>query len=536
MELSSQFRRTEYGEGRGETSEFSGKAGDAVAAKFECDPTIDGRSDAHPGAKNSTDDPDVTGIDVSSHHDRGATLVDPHGDLGPGASEIEVHRPLRRSTRLDDAAHPVHPKRAHPGFGVCDQVPVRTLRRHAQRLDDPSADGSLPVFVTHSDLLGFDDRLLDRVKKRWRRNCGHASSPPCRIDNHGGRRGLRDILERGRKRAYKFAKRGTDGRRRRRRSGDKEEGPSLRRGEAAEIGRSAAGQPPASVATLLRVDRDARYAKRLEVAASSSFRHLEFLGHLGCGHQPATLKQQEYRHKAVGTHVTSIPGKQDIRCPVQVVIVVSMTTSTILAPTDPRSFFATAVALGGATITAVSPGQLTQPTPCDSFDVRTLIGHLVAVLQRVANVGNGGTVHDTPEIVEGVTDDGWPTAWNNAAHDVQRVWSDDAKLGTTFTLPWAQLPGTGLLAMYTNEVTVHTWDLAKATGQQPEWSDPVIAFAWEAMQHALPATGRTEEFEAVRAAMPEEFRDWDAPFAEAVPVDDHASPIDRLVAWSGRRP
>ena len=90
--------------------------------------------------------------------------------------------------------------------------------------------------------------------------------------------------------------------------------------------------------------------------------------------------------------------------------------------------------------------------------------------------------------------------------------------------------------MYTNEVTVHTWDLAKATGQRPEWNDGAIAFAWGAMQHALPATGRTEGFEAALAAMPEEFRDWEAPFAEAVPVDADARPIDRLVAWSGRRP
>ena len=213
-----------------------------------------------------------------------------------------------------------------------------------------------------------------------------------------------------------------------------------------------------------------------------------------------------------------------------------MTTSTTLARTDPRSFFATAVALGEATIAAVTPTQLTDPTPCDSFDVRTLIGHLVAVLQRVANVGKGGSVHDTPEVVVGVADDGWLAAWNDAAHDVQRVWADDAKLGATFTLPWAQLPGAGLLAMYTNEVTVHTWDLAKAIGQRPAWNDDAIAFAWGAMQHALPAIGRTEEFEAVRAAMPEEFRDWEAPFAEAVPVDTDASPIDRLVAWSGRRP
>lgn len=214
----------------------------------------------------------------------------------------------------------------------------------------------------------------------------------------------------------------------------------------------------------------------------------------------------------------------------------SRSTPTNHAPTDPRSFFATAVALGRATVAAVTPAQLSEPTPCDHFDVRTLIGHLVAVLQRVANVGNGGSVHDTPEVVVGVADDGWVAAWDDAAHDVQRVWADDAKLGATFTLPWAQIPGAGLLAMYTNEVTVHTWDLAKATGQQPAWHADVISFAWGAMQHALPATGRTEGFEAARAAMPEEFRDWEAPFAEAVAVGDDASPIDRLVAWNGRQP
>ena len=58
-----------------------------------------------------------------------------------------------------------------------------------------------------------------------------------------------------------------------------------------------------------------------------------------------------------------------------------------LSPTDPRSLFAGAVAAAGMAITAVTPEQLTLPTPCTDFDVRALLGHLLVVLDRVAILG-----------------------------------------------------------------------------------------------------------------------------------------------------
>ncbi len=216
------------------------------------------------------------------------------------------------------------------------------------------------------------------------------------------------------------------------------------------------------------------------------------------------------------------------------------TTSTSpakpLAPDDPRAVFARAVATAGPVIAAVRPGQLERSTPCDDYDVRRLLGHLVGVLRRVAAVGGGDDALSVPQIAEDVADDGFADAWLEAAHQVRAAWNDDAVLTTVLRLPWAEMPGAAVLAVYTNEVTVHTWDLATATGQRPAWDPRVVEVAFDAIRRAMPAEGRTAGYEAMRSSLPEELRDVPAPFAEAVEVSADSPAIERLVAWNGRRP
>lgn len=214
----------------------------------------------------------------------------------------------------------------------------------------------------------------------------------------------------------------------------------------------------------------------------------------------------------------------------------TMTTDAPFAADDPRAFFARAVATAGRVIERVRPDQLTASTPCDEFDVRALLGHLLGVLQRVAVVGVGGSATGVEDVIEGVADDGWADAWRSAAHGVQAAWTDDATLAQTIELPWAELSGAEALAMYTSEVTVHTWDLATATRQDPDWDDDVVGVAMDSIRRHLPAEDRLATFEAVRAQLPPDARNWGAPFHEVVPVAGDARPIDRLVAWNGRRP
>lgn len=205
------------------------------------------------------------------------------------------------------------------------------------------------------------------------------------------------------------------------------------------------------------------------------------------------------------------------------------------ADDDPRATFARAVALGATVIDRVQPGQLGLPTPCPEMDVRRLLGHLVMVLQRVAAAGRGQDPSTWPGEVTGLADDAWAAAWTEAAHEVRGAWTEDATLARDTVLPWATVTGEGALRIYTNEVTVHTWDLARATGQEPEWDEAVLEVSLATMQEALPAAGRAEGYEEAKAALPPGVP-WADPFAPAVEVPEDAPLVDRLVAWNGRRP
>jgi len=201
---------------------------------------------------------------------------------------------------------------------------------------------------------------------------------------------------------------------------------------------------------------------------------------------------------------------------------------------DPRLAFAKAVALGTAVIGRVGPHQLANPTPCSEFDVGALLEHLVVVLRRVAALGRG----DDPfgaGVVEKVEGDTSLERWLAAASDVAEAWSDDAVLARTMRLPWAEDAGAAMLVSYLNEVTVHTWDLATATGQRPAWDPDVVSLAFDGIRF-MPGQNRAAMFEGMRAAMPPALADFTYPFADAVPVPADAPLIDRLVAWNGRRP
>ena len=210
---------------------------------------------------------------------------------------------------------------------------------------------------------------------------------------------------------------------------------------------------------------------------------------------------------------------------------ITPTSSTTDHLKDPRPILDRAIVTGGVVIAGVRPERLTDPTPCTDMNVRALLAHLIGVLDRVAALGNGEdpfAVTETP-----VPDDRWPDAWRESGRRAADAWGDDAVLERPMALPWIEGSGAEVLASYFSELTVHTWDLATATGQQPDWDDTVVAAALEARQ-VLPAENRLALYEEISAAMG--LDEVAVPFAEAVPIPDDAPAIDRLVAWNGRDP
>ena len=160
-----------------------------------------------------------------------------------------------------------------------------------------------------------------------------------------------------------------------------------------------------------------------------------------------------------------------------------------------------------------------------------MLGHLVGVLDRIAALGQG---EDPFAVTESTaSDDGWSDAWAASARRAADAWRDDAVLERPMALPWIQGNGADVLASYFSELTVHTWDLAASTAQQPDWDDEVVTAALAARDF-LPTENRLALFEEISSAMG--LDEVAVPFAEAVTIPDDVPAIDRLVAWTGRDP
>jgi uncharacterized protein (TIGR03086 family) len=187
---------------------------------------------------------------------------------------------------------------------------------------------------------------------------------------------------------------------------------------------------------------------------------------------------------------------------------------------DPRPLFLRSVAIATAIVGGVRPDQHRLSTPCDEYDVQELLGHMVAVLERIIIIGSLGDPNEATRMVE-LEGKSTLTEWFTRAGKAAEVWSDAKLLGTIVTLPFAQLPGAAAMAIYASELTVHGWDIARATGQTVHWDDDVCRLSMGAMQMALP---------------PDLARDADLPFGAQVKVAADAPLIDQLVAWTGRTP
>lgn len=168
-------------------------------------------------------------------------------------------------------------------------------------------------------------------------------------------------------------------------------------------------------------------------------------------------------------------------------------------------------------ISAVSPAQLDAPTPCAEYDVRGLLQHISALPAKIAAVATGGNPRELPSQVA-IDEDGVGQRYGEEAGAALGAWTDDALLSTTVTAPWGPAPGAAALGGFVMETVTHGWDLAVATGQDPE-ADPALAAKARAIgEHALAEAPRGPGM----------------PFGVSVEAPVGAGPTTQLAAFLGR--
>jgi uncharacterized protein (TIGR03086 family) len=166
----------------------------------------------------------------------------------------------------------------------------------------------------------------------------------------------------------------------------------------------------------------------------------------------------------------------------------------------------------------IGPSQWTNATPCDEWDVRALLDHLVYETLWVPDLVAGATIEQVGDRYEGdrLGDDpaaAWAAA-KVAAIDGVRA----AEPGVTVHTSAGEVTAESYLTEMLFDASIHGWDLAQGIGVEHSIPDDVAAdlVTW--------FTPQVERWVAAGA------------IARPAPVPGDADAATKLVALSGRNP
>ncbi|MCX4820059.1 TIGR03086 family metal-binding protein [Streptomyces sp. NBC_01142] len=163
--------------------------------------------------------------------------------------------------------------------------------------------------------------------------------------------------------------------------------------------------------------------------------------------------------------------------------------------------------------------QLTAATPCEEWDVRTLVNHLV--LYSSHGLEHRAQRTQLPEELTArdfTTDADWAQQYADQLDRALAAWSDPAVWEGEVDLGFMAMPAPEIASLITKELAVHGWDLARATGQEYRISEAAAALILTVVdKHA------------------EVYRQYDG-FTDPVPLPGSAPAFERALADSGRDP
>jgi uncharacterized protein (TIGR03086 family) len=174
-------------------------------------------------------------------------------------------------------------------------------------------------------------------------------------------------------------------------------------------------------------------------------------------------------------------------------------------------------------VEGVRPEQWHGPTPCAEWDVRQLLDHMISGNRMFAALAGG----ERPEGTQGLLelrarvapgpDEDPEEAFRASGRRLLEVFSDPDFAEGTYATPIGERSGDFVIQMRITETLIHGWDLARATGQTPAFSEAIAEQTLANMRLNL-------------ADRPRDPRG----FGMEVPVPADAPAIDRLAGFVGR--
>ena len=168
-------------------------------------------------------------------------------------------------------------------------------------------------------------------------------------------------------------------------------------------------------------------------------------------------------------------------------------------------------------VRAVRPDQWHNATPCADWDMRVLVNHVTGENLWIEQIFNGRTVQDVGTDLDGdlLGDD--PIAAYVSSVERAKAAMLPERLDKRYGVSIGDITGYDYLSQMFMDQLVHSWDIAKGSGQAVSFDEALMAAAIPVAEEMVGYVGDGGVF-GYRQALP-----------------DNASSLDRLLAVLGRK-
>jgi uncharacterized protein (TIGR03086 family) len=172
-----------------------------------------------------------------------------------------------------------------------------------------------------------------------------------------------------------------------------------------------------------------------------------------------------------------------------------------------------ALAATAVIVAAITPDQLDAPTPCEDYDVRGLLQHLVSGNYWVAPLVEGKTIDEVGDALDrpfSVED------YDPSAEQANAAFSGPGAMQKPVAVSYGPVPAEVYAGHRLIDVLIHGWDLAKATGQDTTLDPELVDACFEVINPQI------------------DLLKGSGMFGTAVEVPPDADPQTKLLATLGR--
>lgn len=140
---------------------------------------------------------------------------------------------------------------------------------------------------------------------------------------------------------------------------------------------------------------------------------------------------------------------------------------------------------------AVRSDQRDDPTPCEGWTVRTLVHHVVGANRMSVKLLAGAPTDEAVMAMVGddVLGDDPVAAFVESADAQDAAFRAPGAMEATCHHAIGDIPGEMLFGFRVSDLTLHSWDLARAIGADEELDPELVALLWERMEPMGPVLG-----------------------------------------------